>query len=115
MTNNNHRKPPETIQKMGVLLEDVAHQVSVVADGVVANSEKIEQLETAMSQGFARVDKRVDSLEATMTQGFAKIEAELRALRTMLGTPERPNIITREEFVLLEKRLTALEQAVLNQ
>ena len=46
------RKTPETIAELGVLLEDVAKQVSAVADGVLGNSERIDKLDERADKGL---------------------------------------------------------------
>lgn len=99
METNEKRKSPKTTEGLGVLLEDIAGQVSAVAEGVLANSEQIGQLTETTRKGFDRIENRL-----------TRVETEIRALREMMGTPEAPKIITREEYLKLDERLRKIEE-----
>lgn len=88
------RTPPETLQEVGVLLEDISTQLSAVAEGVVGNTDHIEQL------------------EKTVKDGFARLETEIAIIRTIIGTPQQPKLITLEEHAALEKRVRKIEEAL---
>lgn len=103
---NEERKSPETIKEVGVLLEDIAGQVSAVAEGVLSNSERLERFEKSVNKRFDAVDKRFDRIEGRL----AKIEAEVTAIREILGTSDAPNIITRDEYSRLDERLRKIEE-----
>jgi len=95
------QKAPETISELGVLLEEVAHQVGVVAEGVLGNSERLDGLDKRLDG----IDNRLDSIEVRLTA----IESEVRSIREMLGTSEAPKVITREEYIKLDQRLSKVE------
>ena len=63
-----------------MLLEQVASDVRGVADGVTISAERIDQLERTMHERFDRLEGRMD-----------RLEAEVRAIRSIIGTTKRPN------------------------
>lgn len=117
--NKSIRKKSEyTVHEVGVLLEKVASGVSGVADGVMMNAERLDRVDKRLDQldnrlvGFEKnVNARFDRLELRMD----RLEGEVRAIRSILGSAERPNVITREEHVELERRLARVEATLAKQ
>jgi predicted nuclease with TOPRIM domain len=129
------RKTPQTIRELGVLLEEVADEVRTVAEGVELTNERLDRFEKNVDERFDRVDERFKSVDErfdrvderfkSVDERFDRVDerfnsvegrldrigAELVAIRSILGTPEKPNVITREEFLKLERRLAKLEEA----
>lgn len=105
------KRSVHTIRGVGVLLEDMSTQLSAVAEGVEENGQRMDRLEGKMGtlEGkMGTLEIRMGRLEERMT----KLEAEIHSLRAILGTPEHPNIITRDEYHKLEERLSKVEKTL---
>ncbi|MDP1688527.1 MAG: hypothetical protein Q8L47_00115 [bacterium] len=89
----NIRRSPE--HSFGVLLENVESQLKVVAEGHEILAQSIHNLREETRDGFRRHDLKFDV-----------ITDELRLMRNAINAK-----VDREEFLVLEKRVIALERS----
>ncbi len=57
----------ESRRHMGVLAESLVSQIQLVAEGVVALSERVDRLETTFKDEFAKIDRRLLHLTTRLT------------------------------------------------
>lgn len=81
--------------KKGVVLEDIDSKLDLVLEGHKVLDKKIDG-----------VDKKVDNLKTEMNYKFDVVFDELHIIRNELKEK-----VSRDEFVLLEKRVMALERS----
>ena len=91
-------KESEARDAVAVLLEDVRHDFKVFGDG-------LDLLRRQMRSGFKEVRSDIERVESRI----GLLETEVRSLRTVIGTPQEPKIITRGEFLKLSERLRKVE------
>lgn len=82
------------INKLGVMMENTDSKVDFLVEGHKTLDRKID-----------RVDAKVDNLKEEMDYKFDIVFGELRVIRN-----ELKNKVDRDEFLLLEKRVVALEK-----
>lgn len=81
------------------------------------------ELEQKMDSGFAKVDSELLRLENKMDDGFSSVNAELRSIKEKLAdldkrfaklekTSFEDNEALVQDFVLLKKRVSALEKVL---
>lgn len=78
----------------GVILEDIDSKLDLVVEGQGTLDKKID-----------KVDKKVDDLHEEMNYKFGVVFDELHLIRNELKEK-----VGRDEFILLEKRVAALEK-----
>ena len=81
-------------RRTGVVLEDINSKLDLVVEGVVVLDKKIE-----------KVDGKVDDLREEMNYKFDVVFDELHLIRNDLKEK-----VGRDEFIILEKRVAALEK-----
>lgn len=82
-------------RQFGVLLEDIDSKLDLVVEGQGVLDKKID-----------KVDKKVNDLHEEMNYKFEVVFDELHLIRNELKEK-----VGRDEFIILEKRVTALEKA----
>ena len=119
------KRLPETLSKseVGALIEHFDSKLDLVAEGHGALDKKIEHLREDMDAGFKKVDYKfeivfqkfgevdkrfgqVDKRFDEVNQRFDEVKDELRLIRNELKEK-----VGRDEFLVLEKRVAALERA----
>lgn len=81
-------------RRFGVVLENIDSKLDLVVEGQQALDGKID-----------KVDKKVDDLRGEMNYKFEIVFDELRLIRNELKEK-----VGRDEFLVLEKRVAALEK-----
>ena len=66
----------------GVVAEHLDSKIQAVAEGVAANGERIERLQSETRAGFARVDSRFGRLEGETRKGFRDLGARVERLES---------------------------------
>jgi len=102
-------------QGLGVLLEHMDSKLDLVVEGHEALDKKIDNLAENMSQKFSEVDQkfeivkeRFDAVDArfdAVDERFSSVFEELHLIRSDLKEK-----VSREEFIVLEKRVLMLER-----
>lgn len=81
-------------RRLGVIMENIDSKLDLVVEGHQTLDKKID-----------RVDNKVDDLQEEMNHKFGVVLDELHLIRNELKEK-----VGRDEFVLLEKRVAALEK-----
>lgn len=86
----------ETKRHFDVTAEDIKGEIKILAEQVATNTEKLEEHD----QRFDKID---ESLE--------KVESDISVIKMDIGTIKNDlkQKVSREEFVVLEKRVSMLE------
>ena len=84
-----------TGRRFGVVLENIDSKLDLVVEGQQALDKKID-----------KVDEKVGGLKEEMNYKFEIVFDELRLIRNELKEK-----VGRDEFIVLEKRVSALEKA----
>lgn len=82
-------------RRFGVILENIDSKLDLVVEGQETLDKKID-----------KADKKVDDLHEEMNYKFEVVFDELHLIRNELKEK-----VGRDEFILLEKRVMALEKA----
>lgn len=96
----------ETKRHFGVVAEDLRGEIRLVAEQVAANAEKLEEHDQrfdAIDQRFDRIENRIEAVESDV----GVIKDDVAFIKNELTQK-----VSREEFVVLEKRLSLLETRV---
>ena len=75
-----------------VVADQLDSSIHAVAEGVAANTERIERLESETRAGFARVDSqfaRVDSQFARVDSQFARVDSQFTGVDSRFDRLER--------------------------
>jgi len=91
--NKKQLSPPE--RHFGVLLENIDSKLDLVVEGHQVLGRKID-----------KVDKKVDNLRTEMNYKFEIVFDELHLIRNDIKEK-----VSRDEFILLEKRVLSLEKS----
>ncbi len=101
--------------EFGVILEDIGSKLDLVLEGHSVLDRKIDNLREDMDARFEQVDARFEQIDVRFEQVDARFEQidvrfeqvfdELHVIRNDLKEK-----VGRDEFVLLEKRVSALEK-----
>ncbi len=121
------KKSTQTERQFGVLLEDIDSKIDLLVEGHQATDKKIDKNhqefrefkeETtykidllveghqATDKKIDKVDKKVDDLRGEMNYKFEIVFDELHLIRNELKEK-----VGRDEFIVLEKRVAALEKS----
>src|SRR3989344_2454641 len=95
-------------QGLGVLLEHMDSKLDLVVEGHEALDKKIDNMAENMSQKFFEVDQKFDIMKErfdTVDEKFSVVFEELHLIRSDLKEK-----VSREEFIVLEKRVLMLER-----
>ena len=91
---NNYKE--ETKRHFDVVAEDLKSEIKIVSEQVVANTEKL----TEHDQRFNKIDQRFDKIE----DNLEIIKLDIEFIKNELKQK-----INRDEFAVLEKRVSMLE------
>ncbi len=89
----------ETKRHFDVVIEGAKGEIKIVAEQVAANTEKLEEHD----QRFDAIDQRFDKIEDTLEV----IKGDISLIKNELTQK-----VSRDEFIVLEKRLSLLETKV---
>ncbi len=87
---------------------DVEEIVGGLARIVSKSFEGVEKRFDATDKRLDRIDRRLGGVETRLY----KLEQEVRSIREMLGTPDKPRMVTREAWKKLDVRLRKVEAAL---
>ena len=65
--------PRFTYHETGILLEEVRHQVELVAEGVQTNTQQIDSLGQEMRRGFADLSNKIGEITGHLGQSDLEI------------------------------------------
>ncbi len=119
--------------RMEMMLEDMQDQIKIIAEGVVTVNDKVDRLEgkvdrlegkvDRLEERVDRLERKVDKLDADLSSFKAETEAnfklafshmslledEIVSLRKEFEEMKSKDYVTREEFQILNEKLTSLE------
>lgn len=100
-------------ERFEMILEDMHTDIKLIAEQSAEHSKRFD----SMDKRFDKIDKRLDLIEVRLaaveirldehSDNFAALSKDLDAIRQKLA-----NVVTRDEFIALEKRLSLLENKV---
>lgn len=105
ISDNKHKnnKQKYSTHDFGVIVEHFESKLDLVVEGNQMLDQKIETLRGDMSAGFKAVDQKFDIVH----EQFNAVFDELHLIRNDLKEK-----VSRDEFVVLEKRVMALEKKI---
>ena len=94
MAKNKPQKQPQDERGIGMVLENIESKLDLVVEGHVALDAKIDKLDVKMEERFQEVDVKFDAV-------FDQLHLIRNELKEKVG---------RDEFMVLEKRVLAIEK-----
>jgi len=97
------------VRHFGVILEDIDSKLQSTAEGIMMLNEKVDRHHEEFNDFKKEVDYKFDVVFERfeqIDQRFDEVTGELRVIRN-----EVKEKVGRDEFILLEKRVSNLEKA----
>jgi len=105
----NKNQSPVSERQFGVVLEDIDSKLDLVLEGHQVLDKKIEDFRKKVDERFNEVDYKFEVVFEKFDEidvQFSDVKDELHIIRNELKEK-----VGRDEFVLLEKRVMALEKS----